>query len=107
MNINEFELTEEVAKEVNGFVFETMEEFDNHCYKLKAQGGHELKRNFRDRLSELDLWDCTSIAEEYIKIKDHTSTLPRVLRDAISTIFEAGIAKYIANHQNNQENEVQ
>lgn len=106
MNINGFELTEEVAKEINHHVFETMREFDAHCKKLKDQGCH-LKRNLRDRLDELDLWDCTSIAEEYIKIKDHTSTLPRALRDAVSTIFEAGIAKYIANHQSDRENEVQ
>lgn len=106
MNINGFELTEEVAKEVNHLVFETLQEFDDYCEELKGNG-HELKRNFRDRLDELDLWDCTSIAEEYIKIKDHTSTLPRALRDTISTIFESGIAKYIANHQSNKENEVQ
>lgn len=105
MNINGFELTDEVAKEINHLVFETLQEFDSHCDKLKTHG--QLKRNFRDRLDELDLWDCTSIAEEYIRIKDHTSTLSRSLRDVVSTIFEAGIAKYIANHQNDKEYEIQ
>lgn len=99
MNVNGVEITEEIAKEINDLVFETMQEFDKYYQNLK-QSGRFIKRNFRDRLDELDLWDCISIAEEYVKIKDHTSTLPRALRDVIITIFEAGIAKYIANHKN-------
>lgn len=107
MNINGFDLTEDVAKEIKQHVSEVMEEFDALCYKLTSHGGHELKRNFRDRLRELGLWDCNALTEEYTKIKARTSTLPRTLRDAVSTVFEAGIAKYIVKHQNKKENEVQ
>lgn len=102
MNVND--ITPEVAKEINHWVFETMQELKAQIDKASVAG--PIKRNFYDRLNEADLWDCTSIAEEYTKIKNKTSTLPRTLRDAVSTIFEAGIAKYIANHKND-ENEVQ
>ena len=104
MDINN--ITPEVAKEINHWVFETMQELKAHIDKALISG-RPLKRNFYDRLNEADLWDCTSIAEEYTKIKNKTSTLPRTLRDAVSTIFEAGIAKYIANHKNDNKDEVQ
>lgn len=103
MDINN--ITTEVAKEINHWVFKTMQELKAQIDKASAAGN--LKRNFYDRLNELDLWDCTSIAEEYTKIKDKTSTLPRTMRDAVSTIFEAGIAKYIANHKDDNKDEVQ
>lgn len=103
MNVNN--ITPEVAKEINHLVFETMQELKAQIDKASVAG--TLKRNFYDRLNEADLWDCTSIAEEYTKIKDKTSTLPRTLRDAVSTIFEAGIAKYIANHKDDNKDEVQ
>ena len=103
MDINN--ITQEVAKEINHLVFETMQEIKAQIDKASVVG--TLKRNFYDRLNEADLWDCTSIAEEYIKIKDKTSTLPRTLRDAVSTIFEVGIAKYIANHKDDNKDEVQ
>lgn len=103
MDINN--ITPEVAKEINHLVFETMQELKAQIDKASTAG--TLKRNFYDRLNEADLWDCTSIAEEYTRIKDKTSTLPRTLRDAVSTIFEAGIAKYIANHKDNNKDEVQ
>ena len=103
MDINN--ITQEVAKEINHWVFEAMQEIKAQIDKASVVG--TLKRNFYDRLNEADLWDCTFIAEEYIKIKDKTSTLPRTLRDAVSTIFEAGIAKYIANHKDNNKDEVQ
>lgn len=104
MNVND--ITPEVAKEINHWVFETMQELKAQIDKALISG-RPLKRNFYDRLNEADLWDCTSIAEEYTKIKDKTSTLPRTLRDAVSTIFEAGIAKYIANHKDDNKDEVQ
>lgn len=103
MDINN--ITPEVAKEINHLVFKTMQELKAQIDKASIDG--TLKRNFYDRLNEADLWDCTSIAEEYTKIKDKTSTLPRTLRDAVSTIFEAGIAKYIANHKDDNKYEVQ
>lgn len=103
MNVND--ITPEVAKEINHWVFETMQELKAQIDKASVVG--TLKRNFYDRLNEADLWDCTSIAEEYTKIKNKTSTLPRTLRDAVSTIFEAGIAKYIANHKDYNKDEVQ
>ena len=103
MDINN--ITPEVAKEINHWVFETMQELKAQINKALISG--PIKRNFYDRLNEADLWDCTSIAEEYTKIKNKTSTLPRTLRDAVSTIFEAGIAKYIANHKNDNKYEVQ
>ena len=103
MGINN--ITPEVAKEINHWVFETMQELKAQIDKALVSG--PIKRNFYDRLNEADLWDCTSIAEEYTKIKNKTSTLPRALRDAVSTIFEAGIAKYIANHKNDNKDEVQ
>lgn len=103
MDINN--ITPEVAKEINHWVFETMQELKAQINKALIAG--PIKRNFYDRLNEADLWDCTSIAEEYTKIKNKTSTLPRTLRDAVSTIFEAGIAKYIANHKNDNKDEVQ
>lgn len=103
MDINN--ITPEVAKEINHLVFKTMQELKAQIDKASIDG--TLKRNFYDRLNEADLWDCTSIAEEYTKIKDKTSTLPRTLRDAVSTIFEAGIAKYIANHKDDSKDEVQ
>lgn len=103
MDINN--ITPEVAKEINHLVFETMQELKAQIDQASISG--TLKRNFYDRLNEADLWDCTSIAEEYTRIKDKTSTLPRTLRDAVSTIFEAGIAKYIANHKDNNKDEVQ
>lgn len=104
MDINN--ITPEVAKEINHWVFETMQELKARIDETSSGGG-TLKRNFYDRLNEADLWDCTSIAEEYTKIKDKTSTLPRTLRDAVSIIFEAGIAKYIANHVKKLKDEVQ
>ena len=103
MNVND--ITPEVAKEINHWVFETMQELKAQIDKALISG-RPLKRNFYDRLNEADLWDCTSITEEYTKIKDKTSTLPRTLRDAVSTIFEAGIAKYIANHKDDNKDEV-
>ena len=103
MDINN--ITQEVAKEINHWVFETMQEIKAQIDKASVVG--TLKRNFYNRLNEADLWDCTSIAEEYIKIKDKTSTLPRTLRDAVSNIFEVGIAKYIANHKDDNKYEVQ
>lgn len=103
MDINN--ITPEVAKEINHWVFKTMQELKAQINKALVSG--PIKRNFYDRLNEADLWDCTSIAEEYTKIKNKTSTLPRTLRDAVSTIFEAGIAKYIANHKNDNKDEVQ
>ena len=103
MDINN--ITPEVAKEINNLVFKTMQELKAKIDKASIDG--TIKRNFYDRLNESDLWDCTSIAEEYTKIKDKTSTLPRTLRDAVSTIFEAGIAKYIANHKDDNKDEVQ
>ena len=103
MDINN--ITPEVANEINHWVFETMQELKAQINKALIAG--PIKRNFYDRLNEADLWDCTSIAEEYTKIKNKTSTLPRTLRDAVSTIFEAGIAKYIANHKNDNKDEVQ
>lgn len=103
MDINN--ITPEVAKEINHWVFKTMQELKAQINKALIAG--PIKRNFYDRLNEADLWDCTSIAEEYTKIKNKTSTLPRTLRDAVSTIFEAGIAKYIANHKNDNKDEVQ
>ena len=103
MDINN--ITPEVAKEINHWVFETMQELKAQINKALIAG--PIKRNFYDRLNEADLWDCTSIAEEYIKIKDKTSTLPRTLRDAVSNIFEVGIAKYIANHKDDNKYEVQ
>ena len=103
MDINN--ITQEVAKEINHLVFETMQEIKAQIDKASVVG--TLKRNFYDRLNEADLWDCTFITEEYIKIKDKTSTLPRTLRDAVSTIFEVGIAKYIANHKDDNKDEVQ
>lgn len=103
MEINN--ITPEVAKEINHWVFETMQEIKSQIDASRISLG-PLKRNFYDKLNELDLWDCISITEEYIKIKDKTSTLPRYLRDAVSTIFEAGIAKYIAHHKN-EGNEIQ
>lgn len=103
MDINN--ITPEVAKEINHWVFKTMQELKAQINKALISG--PIKRNFYDRLNEADLWDCTSIAEEYTKIKNKTSTLPRTLRDAVSTIFEAGIAKYIANHKNDNKDEVQ
>lgn len=103
MDINN--ITPEVAKEINHWVFKTMQELKAQINKALVSG--PIKRNFYDRLNEADLWDCTSIAEEYTKIKNKTSTLPRTLRDAVSTIFEAGIAKYLANHKNDNKYEVQ
>ena len=103
MDINN--ITPEVAKEINHWVFKTMQELKAQINKALVSG--PIKRNFYDRLNEADLWDCTSIAEEYTKIKNKTSTLPRALRDAVSTIFEAGIAKYIANHKDDNKDEVQ
>ena len=103
MDINN--ITQEVAKEINHWVFETMQEIKAQIDKASVVC--TLKRNFYDRLNEADLWDCTFITEEYIKIKDKTSTLPRTLRDAVSTIFEVGIAKYIANHKDDNKDEVQ
>ena len=103
MNVND--ITPEVAKEINHWVFKTMQELEAQIDKALVAG--TIKRNFYDRLNEADLWDCTSIAEEYTKIKNKTSTLPRALRDAVSTIFEAGIAKYIANHKDDNKDEVQ
>ena len=103
MNVND--ITPEVAKEINHWVFETMQELEAQIDKASVAG--TIKRNFYDRLNEADLWDCTSIAEEYTKIKDKTSTLPRAMRDAVSTLFEAGIAKYIANHKDDNKDEVQ
>lgn len=103
MNVND--LTPEVAKEINHWVFKTMQELKAQIDRASAAG--TLKRNFYDRLNEADLWDCTSIAEEYTKIKNKTSTLPRALRDAVSTIFEAGISKYIANHKDDNKDELQ
>ena len=103
MDINN--ITPEVANEINHWVFETMQELKAQINKALIAG--PIKRNFYDRLNEADLWDCTSIAEEYTKIKNKTSTLPRTLRDAVSTIFEAGIAKYISNHKNDNKDEVQ
>ena len=103
MDINN--ITPEVANEINHWVFETMQELKAQINKALIAG--PIKRNFYDRLNEVDLWDCTSIAEEYTKIKNKTSTLPRTLRDAVSTIFEAGIAKYISNHKNDNKDEVQ
>ena len=103
MNVND--ITPEVAKEINHWVFKTMQELEAQIDKALVAG--TIKRNFYDRLNEADLWDCTSIAEEYTRIKDKTSTLPRTLRDAVSTIFEAGIAKYIANHKDDNKDEVQ
>lgn len=103
MDINN--ITPEVAKEINHWVFKTMQELKAQINKALIAG--PIKRNFYDRLNEADLWDCTSIAEEYTKIKNKTSTLPRTLRDAVSTIFEAGIAKYISNHKNDNKDEVQ
>lgn len=92
MDINN--ITPEVANEINHCVLETMQEVEYQITRASVSG--DLKRNFYNRLNDADLWDCTSIAEEYTKIKNKTSTLPRALRDAVSTIFEAGIAKYIA-----------
>lgn len=103
MDINN--ITPEVAKEINHWVFKTMQELKAQINKALIAG--PIKRNFYDRLNEADLWDCTSIAEEYTKIKNKTSTLPRTLRDAVITIFEAGIAKYIANHKDDNKDEVQ
>ena len=103
MDINN--ITPEVAKEINHWVFETMQELKAQINKALIAGS--IKKNYSARLNEADLWDCTSIAEEYTKIKNKTSTLPRTLRDAVSTIFEAGIAKYIANHKNDNKDEVQ
>ena len=103
MDINN--ITPEVAKEINHWVFKTMQELKAQINKALISG--PIKRNFYDRLNEADLWDCTSIAEEYTKIKNKTSTLPRTLRDAVSTIFEAGIAKYISNHKDDNKDEVQ
>lgn len=103
MDINN--ITPEVAKEINHWVFKTMQELKAQINKALIAG--PIKRNFYDRLNEADLWDCTSIAEEYTKIKNKTSTLPRTLRDAVSTIFEAGIAKYISNHKDDNKDEVQ
>ena len=102
MDINN--ITPEIAKEVNEYVFQILNEIEANIEKLSLKG--DLKRNFYDRLNELDLWDTESIAEEYTRIKSKTSTLPKTLRYAVSCIFEAGIAKYIANHKN-EENEVQ
>ena len=93
MDINN--LPPEVAKEINHWVLKTMQEIEYQITRASVSG--DLKRNFYNRLNDAGLWDCTSIAEEYTKIKNKTSTLPRALRDAVSTIFEAGIAKYIAN----------
>ena len=93
MNVND--IPPEVAKEINHWVFKTMQEIEYQITRASVSG--DLKRNFYNRLNDADLWDCTSIAEEYTKIQDKTSTLPRALRDAVSTIFEAGIAKYIEN----------
>lgn len=93
MDINN--ITPEVAKEINHWVLKTMQEVEYQITRASVSG--DLKRNFYNRLNDADLWDCTSIAEEYTKIQNKTSTLPRALRDAVSTIFEAGIAKYIAN----------
>lgn len=103
MNVND--ITPEVAKEINHWVFKTMQELKAQIDRASIAG--TIKRNFYDRLKESGLWDCTSIAEEYTKIKNKTSTLPRTLRDAVSTIFEAGIAKYIANHRDDNKDEVQ
>ena len=103
MDINN--ITKEVAKDINHWVFETMQELKAQINKALIAG--PIKRNFYDRLNEADLWDCSYIAEEYIKIKDKTSTLPRTLRDAVSNIFEVGIAKYIANHKDDNKYEVQ
>ena len=103
MDINN--ITPEVAKEINHWVFKTMQELKAQINKALIAG--PIKRNFYDRLNEADLWDCTSIAEEYTKIKNKTSTLPRALRDAVSTIFEAGISKYIANHKDDNKDELQ
>lgn len=97
-------ITPEVAKEISTYVFKTMQEIEEQIDSCSYYG--KLKRNFYDRLNELDLWDIESIAEEYTRIKSKTSTLPKSLRDAVSVIFEAGIEKYIANHKN-EENEVQ
>lgn len=93
MNVND--IPPEVAKEINHWVFKTMQEIEYQITRASVSG--DLKRNFYNRLNDADLWDCTSITEEYTKIQDKTSTLPRALRDAVSTIFEAGIAKYIEN----------
>lgn len=93
MDINN--LPPEVAKDINHCVFEIMKDIEYQITMASVSG--DLKRNFYNRLNDADLWDCTSIAEEYTKIQNKTSTLPRALRDAVSTIFEAGIAKYIAN----------
>lgn len=103
MNVND--ITPEVAKEINHWVFKTMQELKAQIDRASIVG--TIKRNFYDRLKESGLLDCTSIAEEYTKIKNKTSTLPRTLRDAVSTIFEAGIAKYIANHKDDNKDEVQ
>ena len=101
MDINN--ITPEVAKEINHWVYVTMEEIKDQIQKAAVRG--PLKRNFYDRLYEAGLWNHTSIAEEYIKIKNKTSTLPKILRDAVSAIFEAGIAKYISNHKDDNKNE--
>ena len=101
MDINN--LTPEVANEINHWVYVTMEEIKDQIQKASIRG--PLKRYFYDRLYEAGLWNHTYIAEEYIKIKAKTSTLPKILRDAVSAIFEAGIAKYISNHKNDNKNE--
>ena len=103
MDINN--ITPEIAKEINEYVSKIMSEIEYHI-RYNGYNKGDLKRNFYDRLNEVDLWDTESIAEEYTRIKSKTSTLPRAMRDAVSCIFEAGIAKYITNHKN-EENEVQ
>lgn len=103
MDINN--ITPEVAKEINNWVYVTMEEIKDQIRMASIAGRGPLKRNFYDRLYEAGLWNHTYIAEEYIKIKAKTSTLPKILRDAVSAIFEAGIAKYISNHKDDNKNE--
>ena len=103
MNVNY--LSPEVAKEINHWVLKTMQDIEYQITRASVSG--DLKRNFYNRLNDAGLWDCTSIAEEYTKIQNKTSTLPRTLRDAVSNIFEVGIAKYIANHKDDNKYEVQ
>ena len=100
-------VTEEMAKQVGHYIWETLEELEQQILFFPTGEGRVRKRLFYDRLQEVDLWDTESIIEEYIKIKDKESKLPAELRRAVEMIFEAGVLKYkAAKEQKPNEDEV-
>lgn len=105
MDKKDIDITPEVAKEINDNLMAVLKEFDYDIEEAR-EAGVPLKSNLRNRLDKLGLWNSTSIADEYIKIKDRSSKLPRALRDLVETLFDIALAKYVVTHKNNNHGEV-